>query len=52
MNDSLKMIEADGLDWAMGELLAYATLLEEGFDVRISGQDCERGTFSHCHVVL
>jgi len=52
MNDRLKMIEDDSLDWAMGELLAYATLLEEGFDVRISGQDCERGTFSHRHAVL
>ncbi|MCH2215024.1 MAG: 2-oxoglutarate dehydrogenase E1 component [Flavobacteriales bacterium] len=52
MNDRLKMIEDDGLDWAMGELLAYATLLEEGYDVRISGQDCERGTFSHRHAVL
>ncbi len=52
MNDRLKMIEDDGLDWAMGELLAYATLLKEGYDVRISGQDTERGTFSHRHAVL
>ncbi|MCD4734652.1 MAG: 2-oxoglutarate dehydrogenase E1 component [Bacteroidales bacterium] len=41
-----------GLDWAMGELLAYGTLLDEGFPVRISGQDSERGTFSHRHAVL
>ena len=40
------------LDWAMGELLAYGTLLKEGYDVRLSGQDVERGTFSHRHAVL
>lgn len=47
-----KMIEEDRLDWAMGELFAYASLLDEGFDVRISGQDVERGTFSHRHAVV
>ena len=44
--------ESDTLDWAMGELLAYGSLLEEGFAVRMSGQDVERGTFSHRHAVM
>ena len=52
MRDRLKMIEEDRLDWALGELLAYATLLVEGHPVRISGQDVERGTFSHRHAVV
>ncbi len=53
ISDRKKMFfETDNLDWAMGELLAYGSLLEEGFNVRISGQDVERGTFSHRHAVL
>jgi 2-oxoglutarate dehydrogenase E1 component len=45
-----KMVKNNSLDWAMGELLAYGTLLSEGF--RLSGQDVERGTFSHRHAVV
>ena len=52
MNDRLGMIERDQFDWAMGEMLAYASLLVEGHPVRLSGQDVERGTFSHRHAVV
>ena len=47
-----KMIREDRLDWAMGELLAYGTLLKEGFPVRVSGQDSVRGTFTHRHAAF
>jgi len=47
------MIEkGEGIDWAMAEHLAFGTLVREGFPVRLSGQDCERGTFSQRHSVL
>ncbi len=52
-NDRAEMLKDNGrLDWAMGELLAYGTLLNEGHAVRVSGQDVERGTFSHRHAVV
>ena len=44
--------EGKNLDWAIGEFLAYGTLLSEGTPVRLSGQDSERGTFSHRHSVI
>jgi len=50
--DRQAMFESNKFDWAMGELMGYATLLEEGHPVRMSGQDCERGTFSHRHAVI
>ncbi|MDA9849681.1 2-oxoglutarate dehydrogenase E1 component, partial [Flavobacteriaceae bacterium] len=52
VNNRLTMFEQDKLDWSMAEHLAYGSLLEEGFSVRISGQDVERGTFSHRHGVV
>ena len=47
-----QMFETNKLDWSMAEHLAFGSLLEEGFNVRISGQDVERGTFSHRHAVV
>ena len=44
--------EKKEIDWALGEQLAWGTLLKEGYNVRISGQDVQRGTFSHRHSVL
>ncbi len=48
-----KKLEAgEGVDWGTGEALAFATLLDEGVPVRLSGQDARRGTFAHRHAVL
>lgn len=53
IQDKIKLYESEGkVDWATGELLAYASIVLEGNDVRMSGQDVRRGTFSHRHAVL
>jgi 2-oxoglutarate dehydrogenase E1 component len=53
IQDKIKLFETEKkLDWASGELLAYGSLLLDGKDVRMSGQDVCRGTFSHRHAVL
>lgn len=47
----MSLLAGDKIDWATAELLAYGSLMLEGFPVRLSGEDCERGTFSHRHSV-
>ena len=46
------MLSTRTVDWAMGEAMAFGSLMKEGTHVRLSGQDVERGTFSHRHHVL
>ena len=48
----LKTIEEGGIDWGQAEALAFGSLLVEGIPIRLTGQDTERGTFSHRHAVL
>ena len=53
LQDKIKLFTEEGkLDWSSGELLAYGSILLDGKDVRMSGQDVRRGTFSHRHAVL
>ncbi|MCW3107228.1 MAG: 2-oxoglutarate dehydrogenase component [Segetibacter sp.] len=53
VQDKVKLFESENaVDWATGELMAYGSLLLDGKDVRMSGQDVRRGTFSHRHAVL
>ncbi len=53
LQDKIKLLETEQkIDWATGELLAYSSILTEGKIVRMSGQDVQRGTFSHRHAVL
>ena len=52
LEDNAKKLAEGKLDWAMAELLAYGSILSEGQDVRMSGQDVKRGTFSHRHAIL
>jgi 2-oxoglutarate dehydrogenase E1 component len=53
LDEKVKLYDSEHrIDWATAELLAYASLLDEGHDVRMSGQDVQRGTFSHRHAIL
>ncbi|WP_333661256.1 2-oxoglutarate dehydrogenase E1 component [Chishuiella changwenlii] len=47
-----KMIDEDKIDWGLGEALAFGSILTDGRNVRVSGEDVERGTFSHRHAVV
>lgn len=49
LENQRKLVKSGQIDWALGELMAYGSILLDGRDVRISGQDVKRGTFSHRH---
>ena len=51
-NREKMLFDENKVDWALAELLAYGSLISDGFNIRVSGQDVERGTFSHRHAVL
>ena len=52
ISDRKMMMHDNRIDWAMAELLAYGSLVQDGHPVRLSGQDCERGTFAHRHAAF
>ena len=53
LQDKMKLFkEGKKVDWATGELLSYGSLILDGKDVRMSGQDVQRGTFTHRHAIL
>lgn len=49
---AVSISSGEGIDWGTAEALAFSSLIQDGFNVRISGQDVERGTFSHRHAYV
>src|SRR5205814_4062109 len=52
LDERVRMLAEDRVDWGCGEVLAFGSLLLEGTHLRLAGQDSQRGTFSHRHAVL